>query len=85
MLKYQMKKAVSVLLTGAIIFGFTGCLDFGGGKKAVIEAAGDLAANMAAADASKLIKNSTLDKKSDEAVALTDLLSSEYIFHDRSR
>lgn len=78
MLKHQMKKAVSVLLTGAIIFGFTGCLDFGGGKKAVIEAAGELAANMAAADASKLIKNSTLDKKSDEAAALTELLSSEY-------
>ena len=78
MLKNQMKKAVSVLLTGAIVFGFTGCLDFGGGKKAVIEAAGELAENMAAADASKLIKNSTLDKKSDEAVALTDLLSADY-------
>lgn len=78
MLNNQMKKAVSVLLTGAIVFGFTGCLDFGGGKKAVIEAAGELAENMAAADASKLIKNSTLDKKSDEAVALTDLLSADY-------
>ena len=78
MLKNQMKKAVSVLLTGAIVFGFTGCLDFGGGKKAVIEAAGELAENMAAADASKLIKNSTLDKKSDEAVALTELLSADY-------
>lgn len=82
MLKNQMKKAVSVLLTGAIVFGFTGCLDFGGGKKAVIEAAGTLAENMAAADANKLIKNSTLDKKSDEAVALTELLSAEYSTDD---
>lgn len=82
MLRNQMKKAVSVLLTGAIIFGFTGCLDFGGGKKAVIEAAGTLAENMAAADANKLIKNSTLDKKSDEAVALTELLSAEYSSDD---
>ncbi len=82
MLKNQMKKAVSVLLSGAIIFGFTGCLDFGGGKKAVIEAAGELAENMAAADASKLIKNSTLDKKSDEAVALTELLSADYSSDD---
>ncbi|MBR2597148.1 MAG: hypothetical protein IKE09_01195 [Clostridiales bacterium] len=78
MLKNQMKKVVSVLLSSAIVFGFTGCLDFGGGKKAVIEAAGELAENMAAADASKLIKNSTLDKKSDEATALTELLSAEY-------
>ena len=82
MLKNQMKKVVSVLLSSAIVFGFTGCLDFGGGKKAVIEAAGELAENMAAADASKLIKNSTLDKKSDEAVALTDLLSAEYSTDD---
>ena len=82
MLKNQMKKAVSVLLSGAIVFGFTGCLDFGGGKKAVIEAAGELAENMAAADASKLIKNSTLDKKSDEAVALTELLSADYSSDD---
>ena len=55
MLKNQMKKVVSVLLSSAIVFGFTGCLDFGGGKKAVIEAAGELAENMAAADASTLI------------------------------
>lgn len=77
MLKNQLKKALSAVLTGAILLGFTGCLDFGGGKKAVIEAAGTLAENMAAADAAKLIKNSTLDKKSDEAVALTDLLSDD--------
>jgi len=82
MLKNQMKKVVSVLLSSAIVFGFTGCLDFGGGKKAVIEAAGELAENMAAADASKLIKNSTLDKKSDEATALTELLSAEYSTDD---
>ncbi len=77
MFRNSFKKVVSVAMTGAILLGFTGCLDFGGGKKAVIEAADTLASDMASADASKLIKNSTLDKKSDEATALTALLSGE--------
>ena len=75
--KYMLKKAVAALLTGAVLLGFTGCLDFGGSKKAVLAAAETLAADMAAADASELIKNSTLDKKSDEAKKLTKLLSNE--------
>ena len=69
------KKAVSAVLTGAVLLSLTGCLDFGGGKKAVIEAAGVLAENIAAADAATLIKESSLDKKSKDATALTDLLS----------
>lgn len=77
MIRNSFKKVVSVAMTGVILLGFTGCLDFGGGKKAVIEAADTLAGNMASADASKLIKNSTLDKKSDEALDLTALLSGE--------
>ena len=82
MVRNSLKKAVSVLLTGAVMFGFAGCLDFGGNKKAVIEAADTLASNMASADASKLIKNSTLSKKSDEAVTLTDLLSNDNCSED---
>ena len=70
----SIKKAISVVMTGAILLGFTGCLDLGGDKKAVIEAADTLASDMISASASKLIKNSTLDKKSDEAAALTELL-----------
>ncbi len=77
MIRNSLKKFVSVLLTGAVMFGFAGCLDFGGNKKAVIEAADTLASNMASADAAKLIKNSTLSKKSDEAVTLTELLSND--------
>ena len=73
MINNSLKKTVSVLLTGAILLGFAAC-DFGGGKKAVIEAADSWASDMAAASASKLIKNSNLDKKSSEAEALTDLL-----------
>ena len=69
------KRAVSVVLTGAVLLSLTGCLDFGGGKKAVIEAAGVLAENIVAADAAKLIKESSLDKKSKDATALTETLS----------
>ena len=83
MLKHSIKKSVSLLLTGAILLGFTGCMDFGGGKKAVLEAADTLASDMAAADASKLIKNSTLSKKSDEALALTELLSDDNCSDDQ--
>lgn len=78
MKKNSFKKAISVLLAGAVLFSLAGCFNLGGGgKKAVLEAAETLASDMAAADASKLIKNSTLSKKSDEAAALTDLLSDE--------
>ena len=69
------KKALSAVLAGAVILSLTGCLDFGGGKKAVIEAAGVLAENIVAADAATLIKESSLDKKSKDATALTELLS----------
>ena len=80
---FSVKKTISALLTGAILLGFTGCTGLGGAnKKAVIEAAESLASNMAAADASKLIKNSTLNKKSDEAMALTELLSDDMCSDD---
>lgn len=76
MKRNSLKKAVSVVLTGAILLGFAAC-DFGGAsKKAVIEAADGLASDMASASAGKLIKNSTLDKKSSEAESLTALLDS---------
>lgn len=74
MIRNSLKKAVSVVMTGALLFGLAGCLNFGGGKKAVIEAADALASDMVSASASKLIKSSTLDKKSDEATTLTELL-----------
>ena len=73
MIRNSLKKAVSVLMTGALLFGLAGCLG-GGSKKAVIEAADALASDMVSASASKLIKSSTLDKKSDEAATLTELL-----------
>ncbi len=77
MIRNSLKKFISIVLTGAVMFGSAGCLDFGGNKKAVIEAAETLASNMASADAAKLIKNSTLSKKSDEAAKITSLLSDD--------
>ena len=75
MKRFSLKKVMSVVMTGAVLLGFTGCLGLGGGnKKAVIEAADVLASDMVSASASKLIKNSTLDKKSSEATNLTELL-----------
>ena len=74
MKRFSLKKALAVVMTGSVLLGFTGCLDFGGSKKAVLEAADTLASDMVSASASKLIKSSTLDKKSDEAKNLTDLL-----------
>lgn len=82
MIKNSLKKLISVVLTGALMLGFAGCSGFGGNKKAVIEAADALASNMQSADAAKLIKNSTLSKKSDEAVALTELLSNDLSSED---
>ena len=79
---YRIKKAVSVFMTGAIMLGFAGCLDFGA-KKAVLAAAEDFASNVASADADALIKNSTLEKKSSEASNLTDLLSGSNISDDQ--
>ena len=38
MINNSLKKFISVVMTGAIVFGMTGCLDFGGGKKEVLEA-----------------------------------------------
>jgi len=84
MLRNKLKKAASVFLTGSILFSLAGCLDFGGGKKAVLEAAEVLASDMAAADADALIKNSTLSKKSDEAVALAALLDDLLYSEDQS-
>ncbi len=77
MIIHSLKKFTAVVLTGSVIFGLAGCLNFGG-NKAVIEAADELASQIADADASKLIKNSTLDKKSKEAQSLTELLSADF-------
>ena len=75
MKKAFLKKTASALLTGAMILSLTGCLDFGGGKKAVLAAAEVLAENIVAADASELISISSIDKKSKEATELTEILS----------
>ena len=84
MLKNQMKKAVSVLLSSAIVFGFTGCLDFGGGKKAVIEAAGELAENMAAADMISGFIDTTMSgfwlADDDDIYYDTDFIEYDYYF-----
>jgi len=82
-LRNTLKKTMSVILTGAFLLGFTGCFN-SGSKKAVLEAAEVLAGDMAAADASKLIKNSTLSKKSNEAAAITELLSNDGYSEDET-
>ncbi|WP_034448772.1 hypothetical protein [Butyrivibrio sp. AE2032] len=71
------KKAVSAVLTGAVLLGFTGCLNNGGAKKAVLEVADSLATDMLTCNAGKIIKNTGLDKKSKEAQSLTELLSDD--------
>ena len=77
MKKTFLKKSASLLLTGAMILSLSGCLDFGGGKKAVLAAAEALAENIVAADADELIANSSIDKKSKEATELKDILSTD--------
>ena len=77
MKKTFFKKSASLLLTGAMILSLSGCLDFGGGKKAVLAAAEALAENIVAADADELIANSSIDKKSKEATELKDILSTD--------
>ncbi len=56
MFSNRLKKAISVFMTGAVLLSCSGCLNSGGGKKAVIEAADKLASNMISANAGKLIK-----------------------------
>ena len=75
MKKIFWKKTASVIMAGAFILSLTGCLDFGNSKKAILESAEAFAETVASADASALIKNSGLDKKSKEATELTDTLS----------
>ena len=71
------KKTASVIMAGALLLSLTSCLDFGGGKKAVLEAAQTFGENVASADAAALIKNSSLDKKSKEATVLNETLSTD--------
>ena len=75
MKKSLFKKTASVLLIGSMILSLTGCLDFTGGKKEVLAAAEALAESVIAANASDLISNSNIDKKSKEATELTEILS----------
>ena len=75
MKKSLFKKTASVLLIGSMILSLTGCLDFTGGKKEVLAAAEALAESVVAANASDLISNSNIDKKSKEATELTEILS----------
>lgn len=82
MKKQSIKKAISTFMTGAIMLGFVGCFDFGA-KKAVLAAAEQFASDVVSADASALIKNSTLDKKSSEATDLEDLLDDSKLTDDQ--
>ena len=77
MKKIFLKKTASVLLAGALLLSLTSCLDLGGGKKAVLEAAQTFGENVASADAAALIKNSSLDKKSKEADVLNELFTTD--------
>ena len=70
----RLKKAISVFMTGAILLSCSSCLNSGGGKQGVIEAAEKLAVNMISANAGKLIKGSTLERDSDEADELQQIL-----------
>ncbi len=79
MKKYTFKKAVSVFMTGAIMLGFAGCLDFGG-KKAALEAAETFASNVASVDADALIENSSLDE---DDSTISDLLSDANLSDDQ--
>ena len=72
-----LKKTASVIMTGALLLSLTSCLDFGGGKKAVLEAAQTFGENVASANADAIIKGSSLDKKSKEATVLNDLFTKD--------
>ena len=72
-----LKKTASVIMTGALLLSLTSCLDFGGGKKAVLEAAQTFGENVASANADAIIKGSSLDKKSKEATVLNELLTKD--------
>lgn len=74
----RLEKSMALVLVGAVTMGFTGCLDFGGAnKQAVVDAADEMASYMLELNADKLIKNSTLDKKSKEADKLSVLFSND--------
>ena len=77
-MKTSLKKILSVAVTGTMLLGSAGCLKTSGNKKDVLKAAEALASNMVSASADDLIKNSSLDKNSSEAVKLTELLDGEY-------
>lgn len=77
-MKTSVRKTLSVIVTGAMLLGLSGCLKPAGSTKDVIKAAKALADNMVSLSADDIIKNSTLDKKSDEATKITDLFGGEY-------
>ena len=79
----SLKKIASVAMAGALILSTTGCLDFGKSKQQVLELADTVASDMASANASALIKNSTLDKKDKNAEALTELLGEDLYDDDQ--
>lgn len=79
----SLKKIASVAMAGALILSTTGCLDFGRSKQEVLDLADTIASDMASADASALIKNSTLDKKDKNAEALTELLGGDIYDDDQ--
>ena len=79
-----LKKTIAAVMTGAMMLSLAGCLDLGGDKKAVIEAADTLASYMKSANAGKLIKNSTLDRDSDEADMVDSILDDGKLSKDQN-
>ena len=75
--KIFLKKTASAIMAGALLLSLTGCLDLGGGKKAVLAAAEAFAETVTGAKADDIISLSSLDKKNKEATVLTELLSND--------
>ena len=75
--KIFLKKTASAIMAGALLLSLTGCLDLGGGKKAVLAAAEAFAETVTGAKADDIISLSSLDKKNKEATVLTELLSDD--------
>ena len=77
-MKISLKKILSVAVTGTMLLGSAGCLKTTDNKKDVIKAAEALASEMASANADGIIKNSTLNTKSDEATDIYEILDGDY-------
>ena len=77
-MKTSLRMLLSVAVTGTMLFGMAGCLKTADNEKDVIKAAEALASEMASANADGIIKNSTLNTKSDEATDIYEILEGDY-------